>query len=142
MKPLSIVAEWKFVAVAESLGPSRAATRRFLRHCRWPGRHLDVLIAVGEVVQNIIRHAFDAPDYPAAFSISIVATEDELVVTIRDSAPPSNPQNWERDNRPAVEGGHGLLLIHGLASAVTFSSHDQGNRVILRFLSDHPVQEF
>ena len=47
-----------FAAVPENLRPARSALRRYIANSGWGGRDLDVVIAVGEVLQNIIRHGF------------------------------------------------------------------------------------
>ena len=47
-----------FVALPENLRPARRALRRYMAKAGWGGRDLDIVIAVGEVLQNIIRHGF------------------------------------------------------------------------------------
>jgi anti-sigma regulatory factor (Ser/Thr protein kinase) len=49
-------------ATAGNLASARNFLRRFLAMANWEGHDRDVLIAVGEVLQNIVRHGFRGGD--------------------------------------------------------------------------------
>jgi signal transduction histidine kinase/CheY-like chemotaxis protein len=89
------------------LGTSRATTH-------------DVLLGTGEALSNAMEHGSDL-DPRRIVSLEAFATEDEISVTVTD------PGRWLKDSAASrdSERGHGLKLIHGLAT------HSQTERTIL-----------
>ena len=123
----------KFAAVAENLAAARGFIRRFLSSANWNGRDLDVLIAVGEVLQNIVRHGFAGGNADGSIHIKLSIEMGILTVLIEDDAPPSLPSGWSTSGRQASDGGLGLNIIRRIAAEVEFSPTATGNRAHLRF---------
>lgn len=127
----------RFPPVVENLAPARSFIRNYLGACRWPGSDLDVVIAVGEVLQNIIRHGFSGGSHDGGVVMTVAIEEaDRLVVTIEDTAPSSLPGEWSSNGREAHQGGLGLGIVKRIASDVVFEPIAGGNRAILRFTPD------
>ena len=126
----------QFAALPESLADCRTILRDGLAQMGCAAKELDVNIAVGEVLQNIIRYAFGDGDVDrsgGSFWVLLEPSGDEILVTIEDDAKPSDPTKWSGDHREAHEGGHGLNLINAVATAVEFEPLENGNRATLRF---------
>jgi len=123
----------RFDATPDSL----PALRRFIadqaHHYGWDACGLDMTIAIGEVVQNIIRHGFAGCDAVQKYIwIDAELQTPHLVWTIRDNAPPSDPLSWRR--APAIcGGGYGLGLIDSIATQVEFLPTNSGNQARLWF---------
>lgn len=125
-----------FAALPENLQPARSAVRRYLAESGWGGRDLDVVIAVGEVLQNIVRHGFAGGNARGRITMCLEIRQDALQVEIDDTAPPSLPSTWSANGREAHEGGLGLDMIHRIASEVRFAPTADGNHASLKFDSD------
>lgn len=124
----------RFPPVVENLAPARNFIRNYLGNCRWPGSDLDVVIAVGEVLQNIIRHGFAGGSRDGGVVMTVAIEEaDLLVVTIEDTAPSSIPAEWSDNGREAHQGGLGLGIVRRIARDVVFEPIAGGNRAILEF---------
>jgi len=136
MSPNVTQNNFECAATAENLASARSFMRRFLAMINWNGRDLDVLIAVGEVLQNIVRHGFGGGDPRGRIQIKVVKEQQVLVVLIEDNAPPSLPSGWSSDSRPAEDGGLGLNLIYRIADKVDFAPTATGNRARLHFHPD------
>ena len=127
----------RFAPVPENLAPARSFIRKYVGACRWPGSDLDVVIAIGEVLQNIIRHGFSGGTRDGRIVMTVKVEErDVLVVTIDDTAPSTIPAEWSNNGREAHEGGLGLGIVRRIASDVVFEPTSSGNRAILRFTAD------
>jgi anti-sigma regulatory factor (Ser/Thr protein kinase) len=124
-----------FAATADKLVSARRFMRRCLAEVNWSGQELDVLIAVGEVLQNIVRHGFGGGDPQGRIHMEISIVKGMLVVLIEDNAPPSLPSGWSSSERPAEDGGLGLTIINRIVAEVEFAPTATGNRARLRF---HP----
>lgn len=120
-------------ATAGNLASARGFLRRFLAMANWEGHDRDVLIAVGEVLQNIVRHGFRGGDPRGSIHLEVAVEQGVLLVLIEDDAPPSLPSEWSMSDRPAEEGGFGLDIIHHLATVVEFAPTATGNRARLAF---------
>jgi serine/threonine-protein kinase RsbW len=92
------------------------------------------LIAVGEVLQNIVRHGFGGGNSRGNIHMEISIAKGVLVVLIEDNAPPSLPSGWSSSQRPAEDGGVGLAIVNHIAAEVEFAPTATGNRARLRFL--------
>ena len=123
-------------ATAENLASARNFLRQFLTLANWNGRELDVLIAFGEVLQNIVRHGFGGGDPNGKIHIEVSAEQGVLVVLIEDNAPPSLPSGWSSSGRPEEDGGLGLNIIRRAVAEVEFAPTATGNRARLRFHPD------
>ena len=132
MSPLTSP-RFEFAAEAVNLSAARNVVRGFLSANGWANKELDVNIAIGEVLQNVIRYGFGGEVEVGSFWLKLEFLGDELVATIEDDAQPSDPKTWSSEHREAHEGGHGLKLVYSLASSVHFEALDAGNRAVLRF---------
>ena len=119
----------------ESLAEARAWVVGHVRECA-VGHQVDLLsaeIAVGEILQNIIRYAYGG-DGPITLRVSDL---DEAVgVSVIDSARPSDPSDWVSD-KAASSGGMGLSIIKNAVDAVSFRPLDEGNKVSVYFFPSH-----
>lgn len=111
----------------------RDYVRQFLRANGWATRELDVTITDGEVAQNIIRHGYNLNFKTGHFAVSMAVDECDLLITVEDNAPPSDPASCSDEGRAAHEGGHGLRLIKALSDRATFIANPTGNSAELRF---------
>ena len=125
-----------FAALPENLRPARSALRRYMAEAGWGGRDLDIVIAVGEVLQNIIRHGFAGGSARGRITMTLEIRQDALLVDIDDTAPPSLPSSWSAKGREAHKGGLGLNMIHSIASDVSFTPTAVGNHASLTFNPD------
>lgn len=125
-----------FAAVAENLAPARDFLRRYVGASGWAGSDLDVVIAIGEVLQNIVRHGFAGGREAGTITMNAALDDGILTITIDDTAPPSIPAEWSNNGRESYEGGLGLGIIRRIASDVTFQPTPTGNRATLQFKPD------
>lgn len=120
----------------ESLARSRNFISDGLNSFGWQDRAIDIQLAIGEVMQNIIRHGFGGgnPDGSITMEMSITK-DDDLVCLITDTAPASDPEKWinKTDDRPPEEGGLGVDIIHELTQKFTVEPEDGNNRSCLVF---------
>lgn len=125
-----------FAAVVENLPSGRDFLRRYVDASGWPGSDLDVVIAVGEVLQNIVRHGFGGDCYAGTITINVAVENGVLIVIIDDTAPPSCPTEWANTDRQRHEGGIGMGIIARIASTVSFQPTNRGNRATLQFMPE------
>ena len=125
--------QFTYIPQPECLSQVREDVNTCLEAAGWEGRQMDVSLALGEVLQNIIRYGFEGGSNEGAICIDFTATTDELTLVITDNAPPSDPDLWVTTHRPPEEGGMGLNLIKALASDVQFSMREDGNQAELKF---------
>ena len=126
----------RFAGTVDSLAPARNFLRGYLIEAAWPGSDLDVVIAFGEILQNVVRHGFHGGRADGVMTITASIVEDRLIVVVDDDAPPSMAREWAGGDRPAHEGGLGLGIVNRIASKVGFEATPYGNRAILEFLPD------
>ncbi len=123
-----------FRASLSNISAARHLVGDRLRHSNWDHLRMDVTIALGEVLQNIVRHGFNmTPGPEASFWISIRGNLQHLQITVEDNAPPSDPKSWRQNHRCAHEGGHGIRLINGVVERAIYTPLSNGNRVQLWF---------
>ena len=125
--------EFSFPAVAESLSAARACVRGVLQGHNKARNELDVNIAVGEILQNIIRYGFDGGNAAGSFKIRFLIDDTGLEIVITDDAPPSDSATWSNAHRKAEDGGHGLRLVSEITQSVAFEMLENGNRATLNF---------
>ena len=118
----------------ESISTARNFIRNFLSLHGCLKNEVDVNIAVGEVLQNIIRYGFDGGNLRGTFTVFLRLERFQIYITVIDTAPPSNAKAWSNTHRSPEEGGHGLSLVYALASDVKFTALKNGNKVKLKFL--------
>ena len=130
---MSDVGRFTFSAMPESLSAARSCVRGVLQSINRPEKELDINIAVGEILQNIVRYGFDGGNPNGEFTLAFMATAKGINITVTDTAPPSNPDVWTNEHRKPEEGGHGLALVYAIAASVEFTMLEQGNRADLEF---------
>ena len=126
----------QFAALAENLGPARSFLRNYMADANWGGRDLDVVIAIGEILQNVVRHGFSGGRQEGVVKMLAMVKDDQLIVIIEDTAPPSMPGEWSNGGREAHEGGLGLGIVKRIATSIEFKPTATGNRAKLIFSSD------
>ena len=60
----------RFAGTADSLAPARNFLRSYIVDRGWPGSDLDVVIAFGEVIQNVVRHGFHGGNADGSMTIT------------------------------------------------------------------------
>ena len=123
-----------FPATLHNIAAARDLVGDQLQQSNWNDLKHDIIIAIGEVLQNVLRYGFEmAPGPNASFWISASGNLQHLQITIEDNAPPSDPKNWRRNHRYAHEGGHGINLIAAVTDRAIYTPLADGNRVQLWF---------
>ena len=85
-----------------------------LEHCS------AVLVAVGEICNNVIKHAYDGqPGQPIGIALSVLP--DRLVIDVEDEGAPYDPAAYSPPDLDAVpERGMGLFLVRQSVDEVQF----------------------
>ena len=119
----------------DSLAKSRAFVDNSLKTFGWQDQAIDVQLAIGEVMQNIIRHGFNGGADDGTIVLEMALSGDDLECVISDTAPASKPEEWLAlgQKRQPDEGGHGLTIIKELTSSYDVQPADGGNRSRLVF---------
>ncbi len=131
--PLRSISTLTFLSSPEELARVREAVRETCQTCGCPQAVTrDLLIAVGEASQNIVRHAYkDSDDSPA--TLEILCGEGILEFHLRDMAPPVDRQILEPVWPEEVQaGGIGLCLIHDIMDEVEYLPVESGTGNRLR----------
>jgi anti-sigma regulatory factor (Ser/Thr protein kinase) len=93
----------------------------------------DILIAVGEALQNIVRHAY-INTKPGDFLLTITKLGDVIEVVIKDDAPTSNPELFmHQTHSPSESGGMGIGLIKKITIGFKIDPQVDGNITTLQF---------
>jgi anti-sigma regulatory factor (Ser/Thr protein kinase) len=92
-----------------------------------------ILIAINEVLQNIVRHAYKFED--SKFVEITINMEDHLLsLEIRDHAPPCHPELFlHRDHVPNEEGKMGLRIIMNCTHFFDIKPLAAGNLTSMQF---------
>lgn len=113
--------------------------RRFLQDIiddlAWDHRRDDIQIAVGEILQNIVRHAVWEMKSTAKMTISVHMKSQQMNIRITDNAQPQNASDWQdhAKTKPRQDGGMGLDLVKHICPNVRYMSDETGNQVFLQF---------
>jgi sigma-B regulation protein RsbU (phosphoserine phosphatase) len=94
----------------------------------------DIVIAVGEAIQNVVRHAYkDIEDGEA--TLEIVCKDGIIEFRLQDSAPTADPEKlkpeWPEEPGP---GGLGICLIHDIMDEVEHLPAPSGQGNLLRMV--------
>ena len=119
----------------ETLGEARVWVVDRVTECS-VGHQIDLLsaeIAVGEILQNIIRYAYGGD---GRITLRVSDLDEALGISVIDSARPSDPSGWV-SNKESSSGGLGLSIIKNAVDAVSFRSLDEGNRASIYFFPSH-----
>lgn len=98
-------------------------------------RFENILIGFGEVIQNIIRHAYKNHISENDFiDIQYQIIENRLIINIRDYAKPCQPESFINRHFLPNESGHmGLSIIRKLTDEFTIQPLADGNETKLVF---------
>lgn len=110
-------------AVPSSIQPLRAALQRWLDDAGASrAETIDVLLAVGEAVANVVEHAYG----PRGGLVHLHVTREgtDVVATVRDTGRWRSPRGRFR--------GRGLTMLEAAADEVDVQRSDSGTRVLVR----------
>lgn len=126
-------------ARAEQLRRIRDAVRECVKGCGCDSETAaDIVLAVDEACQNIIRHAYGG-DPDGAIALEIEHRDDELVFLLRDFAPKIDPAQLKaRDLGDVRPGGLGIPLIRKLMDRADFIPPPSGSGNLLRMVKRIP----
>lgn len=86
-------------------------------------------VILDEICANMIRHDPTLHE-TAVFTLEVDPVDDGASLTISDPGQPFNPLDYRHDQLPEV-GGHGITIVKGLASAVSYERRDETNRLTI-----------
>jgi len=92
----------------------------------------DIVLAVDEACQNVIRHGY-AGDPAGQIELVIEREDDDLVISIGDTAPPVDPARVKpRDLDDLRPGGLGTHLIKSVMDRAEFQQPEAEHGNLLR----------
>ncbi len=125
-----MIARHTFPARADALHSVREVVHNACEACGCaPEDATDIIIAVGEACQNVVRHAYKGRDAGDA-TLEIYCKDGILEFRLQDSARPVDREKvkpiWPKELGP---GGLGVCLIHDIMDKVEYlpPPEDQGN---------------
>jgi sigma-B regulation protein RsbU (phosphoserine phosphatase) len=124
-----------FPARAEELQPVREVVRETCEKCGCPpALAQDLVIAIGEACQNVVRHAYKDVDDGEA-TLDILCRDGMLEFCLKDTAPPVDREKvkpvWPKEVHP---GGLGVCLIHNIMDRVEYLPAPSGEGNLLRMV--------
>ena len=128
-----VLASLRFPARAEQLKIVRAQVLDAARCCGCDDAVArDIVIAVDEACQNIVRHAYKGIDDGEAI-LECRRVDDNFVVSLRDFAKTVDPASIKsRDLDDLRPGGLGVHFIHQVMDVVTYMPPPTGQGNLLR----------
>ncbi|MGB5178576.1 MAG: SpoIIE family protein phosphatase [Gammaproteobacteria bacterium] len=125
-----MVARFTFPARADALQSVREVVNDACKTCGCVTEDTtDIIIAIGEACQNVVRHAYKGIDEGDA-TLEIYCEDGILEFRLQDSARPIDREKikpkWPKELGP---GGLGICLIHDIMDKVEYlpTPEDQGN---------------
>jgi sigma-B regulation protein RsbU (phosphoserine phosphatase) len=117
-----IVLRLRVPARPDRLKMIRTATEQAAAYCGADGKWtLDLVMAVDEACQNVIRHAYGGQDCAGDIVVDFVRDGDSLAVLLMDFAPPVDPARIKsRDLGDVRPGGLGVHLIKSATDDARF----------------------
>ncbi|MFM1827582.1 MAG: Histidine kinaselike ATPase domain [Pseudomonadota bacterium] len=95
-------------------------------------RITDIVIAVGEILQNIVRYETPHATSPG-FAMVVNLETGALFIDILDNCAPLETLEFlSREHEAGVHGGMGLGIIREVSDAYTIAPEKRGNRHRLR----------
>ena len=127
--------EKQFQGMPKDLEDSRRFLSKVLKEIGWTHREIDLQLAIGEVMQNVVRYGFDGGRKDGIITMSFEFDGECLTCSVKDNAPPSNPDEWmlKAEERRPDEGGYGLSIIDAIAEKYEVIPGDNGNISRLTF---------
>lgn len=94
---------------------------------------IDFEIAIGELLQNIVRHE-TCTQPPCHFSIALGVSDMDLHVTVTDTCDSLQDLSFlEAERSPTENGGMGVRMIQKIASKYGITKLNVGNKHYLSF---------
>jgi serine/threonine-protein kinase RsbW len=125
-----------YAAVADSLSVAREDALLFLQKqgVVMGSSVTDIEIALGELLQNIVRHGFAGGDVHQTFTIDLTQVVHLLYMSVKDSAKPLHDLSF-LDNafQPSEHGGMGLGIIKKLVKKYSIKAVFDGNQHLLEY---------
>lgn len=111
------VFEKTFGGMPSDLEESRRYLSFVLGEIGWSAREIDLQLAIGEVMQNVVRYGFNGGSADGTITMRFEFDGTSLICEVKDNAPPSNPDEWmlKAEERRPDEGGYGLSIIEAIA---------------------------
>lgn len=130
-----LVLELRFLARPDRLRGVRDRVRDGVRACGCNDAcAADIVLAVDEACQNIIRHAY-AGDPDGVIELRVERRADELVFSLRDDASAVDPEKVKpRDLDDLRAGGLGTHLIRQVMDRADFVPPPTGHGNLLRMV--------
>jgi sigma-B regulation protein RsbU (phosphoserine phosphatase) len=131
----SLVSRYRFPARADALHAVREVVNNACESCGCArDAATDIIIAVGEACQNVVRHAYRDHDGGEA-SLEIYCKDGILEFRLQDTAHPVDTEKvkprWPEELGP---GGLGLCLIHDIMDSVEYLPLPEGQGNLLRMV--------
>lgn len=123
----------RFPCVGESLTSARETLIEALGDIENDECKFQILIAIGEIWQNIIRHGANGGDETMNFWFKVHPGSKTVEIIVDDDTPPSDMAHWNIADRPPEMGGMGLKMVSDIAKSYQFEMTETGNRVTLVF---------
>ena len=125
----------QFGGMPTALEESRRFLSDVLAQIGWADREIDLQLAIGEVMQNVVRYGFEGGREDGVITMSFAFDGTHLECSIADNAPPSNPEEWmpNAEKRRPDEGGYGLSIIEAIAERYDVTPGAEGNTSFLVF---------
>jgi sigma-B regulation protein RsbU (phosphoserine phosphatase) len=132
---LSLISRYQFPARADALHAVREVVNNACERCGCAREAAtDIIIAVGEACQNVVRHAYRDHDEGEA-SLEIYCKDGILEFRLQDTAQPVDTEKvkpkWPEEPGP---GGLGLCLIHDIMDSVEYLPLPEGQGNLLRMV--------
>jgi len=130
-----LLMEHHFPARAKELCDTRSAVRNFLTNCGCVSSTVeDVVLAIDEACQNIIRHAYRG-ETDEEIILQIGREGDVLKISLEDSAPEVSSDCMKpRDLEDVRPGGLGCHFIKQVMDDVSVGPSPSGRGNVLRML--------
>lgn len=89
---------------------------------------MDITIAIGEVLQNILRYEFGHQAAGQGYALSVSEASGSLFIDILDNAPPlSTTAFLEAEHEAGIHGGMGLGIVREVMDAYSIEILQGGN---------------
>jgi len=126
-----------FQGMPKSLENARLSVSQYLHACTLftNNQIIDTEIALGEVLQNIVRYGYSGGDPKKAIRIQITQRDSLLIFEIKDFAEPIRDLGFlTKSYAPSEYGKMGINLIKKIASIYTIDAETDGNLHTLIFI--------
>ena len=125
----------RIAASVDQLRRIREAVREAVESCGCNAEcAADIVMAVDEACQNVIRHAY-CDDPGGAIELEIERCGEDLVISLRDFAPEVDPEEVKpRDLDEIRPGGLGTHLIREMVDSADFIRPESGGGNLLRMV--------